>query len=161
MRPLPADMLDYAAQDTMYLLELRNRLKNELSAKGRLEWAKEEFLRLEGTKWGEDDPSTTFLRLKGARDLSRRELAVLRELVPWRDAVAREMDRATFRVIGNEQLLELARIQPVTRDALAQVRGISRGLLERRVGEMLQAIKRGVDVPEAELPRFPKSQRWD
>src|SRR5256714_10246959 len=37
MRPLPKDMLEYAAQDTKYLLDLRNRLKNELSAKGSLE----------------------------------------------------------------------------------------------------------------------------
>ena len=43
--------------------------------------------------------------MKGARDLTRRELAILRELVPWRDEIAGQLDRATFRVIGNEQLL--------------------------------------------------------
>jgi ribonuclease D len=161
MRPLAADMLEYAAQDTMNLLELRDRMRDELERKERLSWAREEFRRLEGTKWGEDDPASTFLRVKGARDLTRRELAVLRELVPWRDELARQMDRATFRVVGNEQLLDIARVQPANRDALAKIRGISRGVLEKQGHEIVDAVRRGIAVPEAELPKFPRAPRWD
>ena len=161
MRPLAPDMLQYASQDTMHLLDLRDRMRDELATRGRLEWAREEFLLLEGTKWEEEEPGTAFLRVKGARDLDRRQLAVLRELVPWRDSVAREMDRATFRVIGNEQLLDIARAQPRTRDDLARIRGISRGVLENRAHDILDAVRRGVGVPESDLPRFPKSPRWD
>ena len=161
MRPLPADMLDYAAQDTLYLLELRDRMRAELEKKGRLTWAREEFGRLEGTRWADDDGSLAFLRVKGARDLSRRELAVLRELVPWRDGIARDLDRATFRVIGNEQLLEIARAQPASREELGRIKGISRGILENRSQDILGAVRRGQEVPEADLPKFPRGQRWD
>ena len=42
-RPLPQDMLDYAAGDTSDLIELRDILKEELIAKGRWAWAEEEF----------------------------------------------------------------------------------------------------------------------
>ncbi len=161
MRPLPPDMLAYAELDTLYLLELRDRMRDELQARERLAWAREEFARLEGTKWGDDDSASAFLRVKGARDLSRRELAILRELVAWRDGVAKGMDRATFRVIGNEQLLDIARSQPKDREALSRVRGISRGILENRSNELLAAVNRGLDVPEADLPRFPRSPRWD
>jgi ribonuclease D len=161
MRPLAADMLEYAAQDTMNLLELRDRMRGELERKERLSWAREEFRRLEGTKWGDEEPASAFLRVKGARDLTRRELAVLRELVPWRDDLARQMDRATFRVVGNEQLLEIARIQPATRDALSKIRGISRGVLEKQGHEILDAVRRGVAVADADLPKFPRAPRWD
>lgn len=161
MRPLSADMLEYAAQDTLYLLELRTRMREELRSKERLSWAREEFARLEGTKWSEEEPGSAFLRIKGARDLTRRELAVLRELFSWRDSVARELDRATFRVIGNEQLLEISRAQPSGRDDLARVKGVSRGILDRRVNDVLAAVRRGLDVPETDLPRFAKSARWD
>jgi ribonuclease D len=89
MRPLPGDMLEYAAQDTMHLLQLRQRLNDDLARKGRLHWAQEEFERLEGTQWDESEEDTSFLRIKGARDLTRRELAILRELVAWRDGVAK------------------------------------------------------------------------
>jgi ribonuclease D len=41
MRPLPQGMLDYAAQDTIHLLELRDRLKHDLEHTGRWDWARE------------------------------------------------------------------------------------------------------------------------
>src|SRR5689334_10338247 len=87
MRPLTHGMLEYAAQDTEYLLDLRDRLGNELAKLGRSSWASEEFARLEGTKWESEDARDGFLRVKGARDLTRRQLALLRELVIWRDDV--------------------------------------------------------------------------
>jgi ribonuclease D len=161
MRPLTGGMLDYAAQDTINLLELRDRLKDQLEQSGRWEWAREEFALLEGTKWSGDDAGNAFLRMKGARDLTRRELAVLRELVAWRDAIAGQLDRATFRVVGNEQLLDISRRQPVTRETLAAIKGVPRGILESRAGELVEAVRRGLAAPESELPRFPKSPRWD
>jgi len=161
MRPLTQGMLDYAAQDTIHLLELRDRLKAELERSGRWEWAVEEFGLLEGTRWNDDDSANAFLRIKGARDLSRRELAILRELVPWRDAIAGQLDRATFRVLGNEQLLEISKQQPASRDVLGAIKGMPRGILDSRGGELLDAVKRGLAVPDSELPRFPKAQRWD
>ena len=161
MRPLTADMLDYAAQDTRYLLELRDKLTVQLKEKGRLHWAQEEFARAEGTQWSLDEENTGFLKLKGARDLSRRELARLRELVKWRDAIAAELDRAVFRVAGNELLLDLSRIAPATRDALFAMKGFPRGMSEARAAEALDSIRRGDQVPDADLPRFPKSTRWD
>ena len=154
-------MLDYAAQDTIHLLELRDRLHHDLDRAGRLDWAREEFALLEGTRWSDEDPDASFLRIKGARDLTRRELALLRELVPWRDDIARAMDRATFRVLGNEQLLEIAKRRPSSRDELAAIKGMPRGLLDARAGEMIAAVQRGLAVPDAELPRFPKSPRWE
>jgi ribonuclease D len=99
--------------------------------------------------------------MKGARDLNRRELAVLREIVPWRDSVAKELDRATFRVMSNEVLLEVARLTEATRETLAAIKGMPRSLLERRGSELIEAVRRGLAVPDAELPRFPKAPRFD
>ncbi|HJU89869.1 MAG TPA: HRDC domain-containing protein [Gemmatimonadaceae bacterium] len=161
MRPLTPDMLRYAAQDTMYLLDLRDRLEELLDAAGRWEWAREEFQRLEGTRWDDTDTADAFLRVKGTRDLSRRELAVFRELVAWRDNVARELDRATFRVAGNETLFALARQAPRTIEALGTIKGMPRGIIERRGHDVLAAIRRGLDVPDDHLPRFPRAPRWD
>ncbi len=161
MRPLTRDMLDYAAQDTIHLLELRDRMKDDLERAGRWTWAREEFALLEGLRWADEDPANGFFKIKGARDLTRRELAILRELAPWRDALAGQLDRATFRVLGNEQLLEIARSQPESREALAAIKGMPRGILESRSHELLAAVQRGKAVPESELPRFPKAPRWD
>jgi ribonuclease D len=161
MRPLTEGMLDYAAQDTRHLLQLRDQLASELERTGRTAWAREEFSLLEGTRWQDETPGTAYLRVKGARDLNRRELAVLRELVPWRDAVAGSLDRATFRVLGNEQLLDIARTQPRTKEALGKVKGMPRAVLEQRGEELLDAVRRALAVPETELPKFPRAARWD
>jgi ribonuclease D len=161
LRPLTQGMLDYAAQDTRYLLDLRDVLKAKLDKLGRSEWAREEFQRLEGTKWEEDDGSGAFLRIKGARDLTRRELALLRELVPWRDSVAKELDRATFRVMGNEVLLEIARSAPRTARELSTMKGMPRGVLERGAAAILASITRGLEVAEENLPKFPRAAKWD
>ncbi len=161
MRPLTGDMLEYAAQDTQHLLELREHLRDALERTQRLHWALEEFARLEGTRWDDEDASTSFMRIKGARDLTRRELAVLRELAAWRDDVARAQDKSTFRVVTNEVLLALSRAMPSTQKALEGTRGLNVRLIEQRGGQMLEAIARGVAVPEAELPRFPKAPRWE
>ncbi len=161
LRPLTQGMLDYAAQDTRYLLDLRDVLKVKLDKLGRSEWALEEFQRLEGTKWEDDDGSQAFLRIKGARDLTRRELSLLRELVPWRDSVAKELDRATFRVMGNEVLLDIARTAPRTAKELSTMKGMPRGVLERGAAAILSAVTRGLEVAEEHLPLFPRAPKWD
>ncbi len=160
MRPLTQGMLDYAAQDTVHLLGLRDELAGQLKKKERWAWAEEEFRRAEGTRWTPEEPGTAFLRVKGARDLSRRELALLRELVIWRDALALKLDKANFRVVGNEVLLEAARLAPTDRDTITKIKGMPRGIAERYASEMLAAVARGVAVPESALPSYPKGKRW-
>jgi ribonuclease D len=161
MRPLTPDMLAYAAQDTLHLIDLSRRFRSALEQKGRWHWAQEEFARLEGTQWASEDPATSFLRLKGARDLTRRELARLRELADWRDGIARSQDRSSFRVMTNDALLDLARRNPPRRSDLASIKGLNAKLVDQRGGEILAALARGNAVPENELPRFPKAPRWE
>jgi ribonuclease D len=161
MRPLLPDMLEYAAQDTRYLLQLKDHMKGELTRRGRLQWAQEEFARLEGTRWEAEESMEGFLRLKGARDLSRQELAVLREVANWRDTVAAQLDRATFRVMGNEVLFELARRVPKSVSELSAIKGMPKGMIERGGADIVAAVRRGSEVPEAELPKFPRGQRWN
>jgi ribonuclease D len=161
MRPLPRDMLEYAAQDTRYLLQLRDQMKSELQRRERWHWAQEEFARLEGTRWEAEEEMEGFLRLKGARDLTRRELAVLREVARWRDEMAEQLDRATFRVMGNEVLFDLARKAPRNITELSSIKGMPRGMVERGGSDLVAAIRRGLEAPEAELPKFPRGQRWN
>jgi ribonuclease D len=161
MRPLSHDMLEYAAQDTRYLLQLKDQMKGELERRGRLHWAQEEFARLEGTRWEAEESMEGFLRLKGARDLSRRELAVLREVANWRDTVAAQLDRATFRVMGNEVLFELARRTPRSVSELGALKGMPKGMIDRAGSDIVAAVRRGIEVPEADLPKFPRGQRWN
>ena len=161
MRPLSSDMLAYAAQDTKHLLALRDIMHDALERKGRRHWAEEEFTRLREVEWSADAPGEAFFRIKGARDLERRELALLRELFAWRDSVAAELDRATFRVVNNETMIDIAHRAPATPDALTAIKGVPRGWNAARISDVLAAVQRGLDVAESDLPRFPRALRWD
>jgi ribonuclease D len=148
--------------DTHYLLALRDRLHDELQQKKRWHWAREEFDRIQAESASAEpaDADAAFFRVKGARDLNRRELAALRELVGWRDELARRLDRAAFRVAGNDILLELARVRPQTIGELSRVRIVPRVLVERNGREILEAVAVAERVPESDLPKFPRAQRW-
>ncbi|MGH7583185.1 MAG: ribonuclease D [Gemmatimonadales bacterium] len=161
MRPLSQAMLDYAATDTAHLYELQLILRKALLEAGRLAWVEEECQLLEETRWtaAPSDPETDFLRLKGARALDRRALAILQELHRWRSETASREDRAEFRIVGNEVLLHLAQHPVGTREELARVRGIGRDNAERRGSQILAAIDRGGRRSEAMLPRIPRPPR--
>ena len=58
-------------------------------------------------------------------------------------------------------LLDAARLAPAARGELGKIKGMPRGILERAGDEILAAIARGQEVADADLPKFPKSARWD
>jgi ribonuclease D len=160
-RPLIEGMKDYAATDTAYLPDLRDRLRDRLAELGRLGWAEEEFARREQTRFTGGDEREAFLRVKGARDLKPRGLAILRELHAWREEVGRERDQATFRVMPNQALIAMSLAPPRDPAELRAVSGVGDGIATRRGDEILAALRRGLAVPESELPGFPPSKRWD
>jgi ribonuclease D len=158
-RPLPEDMLAYAAEDTQHLPVLRDQLREALVGLGRLKWAEEEFQIGELTRWAQSDESEAYLRMKGARDLKPRQLAVLRELHAWREGAAEARDVATFRVLSNEILLELSRRMPTDAAGLEGIVGLTANVISRRGRELLEAVGRGASILESELPRFPRGAR--
>ena len=159
-RPLSPDMLEYAAADTRHLPELRDILRHRLQERGRLDWAQEEFQTLSGVRWPTATPEQDgFLRIKGARTLGSRELAILRELFYWRQDVAQRTDRAAFRILNNEPMLAMAKSPPGDLQALKEIRGLGPDQAERRGREILAAVQRGVQVPEDQLPSIPRPPR--
>jgi len=159
-RPLSSEMLAYAATDTHHLPALRDLLRTELESRGRLTWVEEEFELLEGVAWAPADAAEpSYLRLKGAKALKGRELALLRSLYDWREATARRLDRASFRILNNEPLFEMAKTPPRTLEELQRVRGVGPETIARRGGEILDAIQQAMAIPEHDLPRLPRVPR--
>jgi len=159
-RPLSPEMLQYAADDTRHLPALRDILREQLTQKGRLAWAEEEFALLEQVRWDPvDDGEPAYLRVKGARTLKGRHLAALRELYQWREDIAARTDRAAFRILNTEPLLEIARVLPTDASALRSIRGVGSDLADRRGREILEAVGRALDLPERDLPRLERSPR--
>ncbi|MBS1583130.1 MAG: ribonuclease D [Bacteroidetes bacterium] len=161
-RPLPPEMLAYAAMDTAHLIALRDVLKAELERKGRWSWAEEEFELLVDVPFeAVENGEPGFLRMKGAKALKPRQLAVLRELFAWRDALAAKIDRAPFMVLGNDVMIELSKDPPADVKALAARKGVGEAMLTRHGATIIQRIERALDLPKEEWPRLPRAKRWE
>jgi ribonuclease D len=159
-RPLSSEMLEYAAADTHYLPALRDLLRARLEETGRLDWALEEFaLATAARRVPSDAEEPGYLRIKGAKAMPGRALAVLRELYDWRDQLARRTDRAAFRILNNEPMLFMAKAPPRDMAELKAVRGIGGEQAERRGHEILAAVERGLSLPDRELPRVERMPR--
>jgi len=91
-RPLSADMLAYAVQDTCHLLPLSRILEKELRIKDRMFCVEEECALLSRVRPVPPDGSPLFLRFKGARRLDPRGLAVLESILQLRDEMAIRRD---------------------------------------------------------------------
>lgn len=156
-RPLPDDMIAYAAEDTRHLPRLRDVLRAALERAGRLHWAEEEFLlRVQVDAATTQADPDAWLRIRNTRDLKPRQLAALRELHGWREATAAERDVAPFRVVGNETLVEIARRLPERADQLRGIPGMGDALIRRRGDAMLDAVARARTLAERDLPVRPR-----
>lgn len=158
-RPLPGDMLDYAASDTRHLHALVGRLQEELARHERVAWAREEYRELEKIRWEEDENADPAGRVKGTRDLSPRQMDLLRAALAWRDGIARELDRAPFRVASDQILLDVVRERPRDVHAMGRMKGMN-GRLAHAEGEALLDALAEVDRrPDAELRGHPARER--
>jgi ribonuclease D len=162
MRPLPPDMLDYAATDTRHLLELFGKLRAELEPLGRWQWAREEFSRLEAVRFKdkEEEETEPFRRLKGINAFDRRSLAIARTLYEWRDQLARKADRPPFKIIGNDVLIELAKNKASTQQALDGIKILSQYHRNRYSRELLRRVREALALPESDLPDKAPRRPW-
>jgi ribonuclease D len=161
-RPLSEAMLEYAADDTRYLMKLADQLLAELARAGRLAWAEEEWRALEVSAGGPvepSDPEDPVARIKGARHLSARQVTALREALEWRDEIARARDRALFRVIAEEPLVAAVAAGPKTVGELSSIKGFPARLAEEEGKELVRRLARVATLADAELKPYPRGPR--
>jgi len=161
-RPLTPEQVAYALEDVRYLFLLHDHLVRRLKALGRLEWAEEEFRRVQVLAADEArDPRLRYQRIKGWAELSPRARGVLREVAAWREHEAKRRDRPRGRILRDEILVEIARRAPTTVEALGQLRGLQPSHVEKYGGTLVAAVKQGLAVHDHDLPRVEKRRRID
>jgi ribonuclease D len=160
VRPLTAEQEAYALDDVRHLGELKAILLQELKARKREAWALEECAALARLAVPERtlDPDGYF-EIKGARQLTGRGLAVLRELYGMREALARNAGRPPFKVLSEEVLRELAEQRPTSTAELRRIKGCTPQVIQRYGEALLAAVNRGEVIPESNFPVVPRRPR--
>lgn len=160
-RPLTPAQEQYALSDVQHLLPMHDRMQEQLALLGRGEWLREELTRFEQVELYVPDPRTLYLRVKRCGTLDPRALAVLRELAAWREEEARREDRPRRRILGDEQLVELARRAPRTAEQLAALRGLGPRVAREHGRALLAAVHQGLAVEDAACPRMERGPRLE
>ncbi|HTU69445.1 MAG TPA: HRDC domain-containing protein [Candidatus Baltobacteraceae bacterium] len=154
-RPLTPKQLDYLVDDVAHLLPMHRTLASRLEAAGRLEWAAEECASLGDVERYRGDERRAYLRLPGAMRMSRRELAVLSEIVKLRDEQARARDLPPKYIIPDDVVSGLATLRPKRVEELDQLRRLDAGVRRSLGAAVVEAVARAEALPEEQLPERP------
>ena len=156
-RPLTETMAAYAQNDTRYLLQIAEHLGARLRELGRWEWFEQSCARAMAQAAVERErDSEEAWRISGSGALRGKAAAVLRELWGWREEEARAVDRPTFHILRNEDLIQSARgFAAGERPGFEHLRG-------SRKSRFYDAAQRGLALPESAWPVFQKRlfSRW-
>jgi len=155
-RPIPVAWLTYAALDVELLLDLRDRLADELDAADKAHWARQEFAAIAAA--GPPEPRREpWRRISGLSKVrGARRLALARALWQERDRIAEQRDITPTRILPDAAIVAAAVAGPLSADDLGALPGFrgrarrQRGRAElRRWAEVLAEASR---LPDAELP---------
>ena len=157
-RPLDPEQLAYAEDDVRYLPGIYERMLSELARRDRLSWVGPEMAELCDVSRVRRDPSEAYLRLRRSGSLTRRQLALAREVCAWRERTAAERDVPRKWVLSDEVVVEVCKRVPASLERLRRVRGTEQ-LSERDARGVLAAVERGRSCPPEECPRVVKHLR--
>ncbi|MCZ8311695.1 MAG: ribonuclease D [Magnetospirillum sp.] len=155
-RPLSERQVTYALSDVTHLRPAYEALARKLAANGRAGWLQEEMATLLDPATYRLDPEEVWRRMR-PRGAKPKFLAIMKEVTAWREREAQRRDTPRNRVVRDETILDLCAHAPTTLDELARMRGLSKNFADGRLGqELLDAVKRGLAMPQAEIPTLPE-----
>jgi ribonuclease D len=154
-RPLSQRQLEYAVHDVYYLERLSELLQSRLAQLGRDSWLVDEMQAwqrlVEDFEHGE-----RWMRTSGIAGLSRRHLAIVRELWQWRDEEARRRNQPTKRILRDDLIVELAKRQTSDPKRIRALRGMERGDIQKQLQRIVTAIDTALALGDGELPSLDR-----
>jgi ribonuclease D len=157
-RPLPQEMIAYAANDVRYLVPLADMFEKKLSKEKRLHWVKEECECLSRVRPTQNNQNPLYLNFKGAGRLDSRDLAVLEALLQYRKKIAAQKDKPLFKIFGNQALLLLATEKPTNKRGLENATALSHKQIGMYGNALIETISRALKLPEEKLPIYPRKK---
>jgi ribonuclease D len=150
-RPLSSNQIEYALDDVRYLKSMAAKLQARLTELGRDSW-----LDTEMATWMADVEATRSLerwwKVSGISGLSRRSLAIVREIWRWREAEAQKRDCPTRRVLRDDLIIELAKRKSSDPKQIRALRGLERGDLQRLLPQLAAAVGRALALDDDQCP---------
>lgn len=152
LRPLSPGQISYAALDVKYLPPLYEHLRRKLDESGLNTWFESDCQLMLDELNFKPDATLMYRDVSNAWRLRRQELAVLREILIWREGEARSRDIPRGFLVKNSSLFELARKQPGNLQALADIEDVTPRILRKEGPAILAVIDAAKKLPPESWP---------
>jgi ribonuclease D len=150
-RPLTEDQLSYAATDVVPLLPVYEQLRQRLLESERLHWVLDDGAA--AAQAAGEATAATYLRIKSAWKLSRRELAVLQALCDWREDRAQNLDKPRSWIIKDPLCLEIARCSPQSVDELRVITDMPHATVRKQGQRIVDVVATALELDDNQLPQ--------
>jgi len=158
-RPLSEKQLTYALGDVTHLRDAYLIMRDELEAKGRTSWVREEMAYLEDPELYDTKAENAWQRLK-IRKPRVDYAAVLAAVAGWREDKAKELDRPRRRILKDDAVYEISEQKPRDAKAFDRLRAVPNGFINSKIaGGLIEVVNAAIDDPEAYAPPLPKRRQ--
>ncbi|MBL0699457.1 MAG: ribonuclease D [Desulfosarcina sp.] len=158
VRPLPPEMMDYAALDSAYLPALADTVEKKLAKKGRLAWVCEECEYLSKVRFESNNGASLYLKFKGAGRLEPESLAVLEALLQLRKNIAQKKDRPLFKIFSNKSIMNITFEKPCNLSQLKANGRLSKKQVQMYGKTIISTVAAALEIPAANRPGYPNKK---
>ena len=148
IRPLTADQITYAFDDVRYLLECHEKISARLLELDRIDWAEEEFADLQARSNLDEPIGERWRKVKGTGGFDRKRLAMVREIVAWREEFAAKRNRPPRAILRDDLIADIVKRNPQKAQDILAFRGVQ----HRDSEEIMAAIQKARALPLDTLP---------
>ncbi len=156
VRPLPQQLVDYAHADVEYLVELGQKLLENLDQLGRKSWAFEVSAKWENAALYQMDAEGIAQKLARGGRLDKKGYPALINLVRWREERVRKLNLPRRWVADDHVLLDLAHVRPKDLEHLGAFRGLNKGEFKNSGEAILAAIESAAETTDIAVPKSPR-----
>ncbi|MDV7104027.1 ribonuclease D [Vibrio sp. TH_r3] len=150
-RPLTLRQLEYAAADVYYLLPLFNSLDQQIIESGWKEAAFQESELLIEKRCTVSNPESAYIDIKGAWQLTPKQLAVLKPLAIWRLQEALNKDISLNFVFKEQDLWTVAKLG-IKSLRMMNEEGFDQRAIRRHGEKIIQIVKSAEQLSEDQWP---------
>ena len=139
-RPLSPAQLSYAANDVLYLMNLSEKVKQELDSKSLLHFALEDCQHLT-QEIATETPLHLLYQDIGNYRHSRRQLMQLQQLAVWREHIVKALNTPRSFILKNSSMIDLVEKNPKNAFQLSGVKDIRQNVVREHGKTILDLVK--------------------
>jgi len=139
-RPLSPAQLSYAANDVLYLMNLSEKVKQELDSKSLLNFALEDCKHLT-QEIATETPLHLLYQDIGNYRHSRRQLMQLQQLAVWREHMVKALNTPRSFILKNSSMIDLVEKNPKNAFQLSGVKDIRQNVVREHGKTILDLVK--------------------